>query len=198
MLARVQADFRALTRGLTALEHEQLPFATAKALTDAAQAARIAVRNSLPSVFDRPTPFTMNAVTIRSANKRNLTAVVYVREKQAGYLAIEETGGTATPQKGVAFVFPKAAGRNQYGNLPKGALKRAKARKDVFVGKVDGVGGFWRRTAKGVLQPLAIFYSRATYRPRFGFRERVTRIARATLGPAFREALAQALRTARR
>lgn len=47
----------------------QLPFAAARALTETARKARAAVTASLPQVLDRPTPFTMNAFTVKEATK---------------------------------------------------------------------------------------------------------------------------------
>src|SRR4051794_26909518 len=103
MQIRVAADIRKATRYLDDAAKRQVPFATAKALTATADAARIAVTRSLPHVLDRPTPFTLRSVRISPARKSDLTARVFVMDKQAEYLAIQETGGDATPKK-QAFV----------------------------------------------------------------------------------------------
>lgn len=199
----IRIDMRDVMASLDSAERMQVPFATAKALTACAQAAKVAVTRSLPTVFDRPTPFTMQAVGIRTADKRHLEAWVFIKDRQAKYLELEETGGTRTPPK-TALIMPKAAPRNAYGNLPKGALQRMKADPLVFVGKPKGArtGGFYRRIARtsggGGWQPLAVFISRAVYKPRFGFRERVAKTVRAVFPAAFAEAFQQAMATRRR
>ncbi|WP_439597977.1 hypothetical protein [Falsiroseomonas sp.] len=207
MDAKVRADFRPLTRRLDDLARSQVPFATARALTDMAQAAAVANRRALPSVFDRPTPFTRNSIAATPAKKSNLVARVFVKDRQAEYLQLQETGGTRKPEpskqggtgKGRALIMPKAIARNAFGNIPRRGLAALQRRKDVFVGKTaSGAGGFFRRLASGALQPLALFIGQARYKPRFGFRDRAIKVAQATMTPAFRQALAKAMATARR
>ena len=93
--------------------------------------------------------------------------------------------------------------RNKYGNMPRGALKRALAKPEVFSGKVKGVGGIWQRpkaTARGArrgLKLLAAYQSSARYRPRLSFVPRAELKARKEIGPAIARRLAQAVKTAR-
>lgn len=206
-MIEVRADFRPLTRGLNELAQRQVPFATARALTDMANAAAVANRRALPSIFDRPTPFTRNSVAVAPARKDRLVARVYVKDRQAEYLQLQETGGTREPERskhggsgsGQALIMPKAVRRNAFGNIPFRGLAALKRQKDVFVGKTPaGTGGFFRRLADGVLQPLVLFVRQARYKPRFGFRDRSIKTARAVMTPAFRQALAKAIATARR
>jgi hypothetical protein len=191
------ADFRPMTRRLDDLAKRQVPFATAQALNDTAAAAQIAVKRRLPSIFDRPTPFTLNAIGLERATKTRLVARVFVKEKQAGYLTVEETGGTVTPKKR-AFLLPRGIRRNQYGNMPKGAIAAARAKPTTFSGKVDGVAGVYQRAKKGALKLLTFYASKATYKPRFGFKVRVLKATQATAPSAFREAMARALATAKK
>ncbi|MGG5811455.1 hypothetical protein [Falsiroseomonas sp. CW058] len=203
----IRADLRPLTRNLDDLARRQVPFATARALTAMADAAAVANRRALPSIFDRPTPFTRAGIAVAPARKNSLVARVYVKERQAEYLVLEETGGTRKPERskhggtgrGQALVMPKAVKRNAFGNIGFRGLASLKRRKDVFVGKTaNGTGGFFRRLEDGKLQPLVIFVRSAAYKPRFGFKARVIKVAQATMAPAFRQALAKALATARR
>lgn len=199
---RVTSDIGRLRARLSDVARKQIPFATALALTRTAQAAQVAVTRSMPSVFDKPNPFTMRAVAIQPATKAKPEARVFVRPVQAEYLRLEETGGVRTPKR-KALVMPAAARVNQHGNLPRGAMRTLKARKDVFVGQVNGTGGVWQRPARkgkgrqgAKLAPklLISFQPRAKYQPRFGFNNRVERVVRATIGPALREALTKAMR----
>lgn len=191
----VHADVKAISAQLDQVARKQIPFATAQALTAVAKAAQAKVTRDLPTIFDRPTPFTLRAVGVTSATKASQTAVVFIKPVQAAYLGIEETGGTRLPSR-TALVLPGSIRLNAYGNIPKGALARAKARRNVFVGQVHGVGGFWQR-GKGGLKLLVAFKARATYKPRFGFAANVTAVVRSEIAGAMRDALARALATAR-
>jgi hypothetical protein len=108
---------------------DQMPFAIARALTDAAQEARDRINAEMPKVFDRPVPFTQRAVGIRPATKNHLTASVFVYDKQSGYLLLEETGGIRTPgmagRPGRAIaIAAKGQRRDRFGGLPAGTAKR--------------------------------------------------------------------------
>lgn len=195
----VTTDIKRLTRGLDDVARNQVPFATAKALTASADLARITVTRQLPSIFDRPTPFTMRGITIQAATKRNLQARVFVKDIQAGYLEVQETGGEVRPkQKRPLIIATEQLARDAYGNLPRGTLRREKRKKDVFVGKVGNRRGFFWRLGEGAEVALAFMFRRFKYKPRFQFRARVAKSVKATLPSAFREALRQAMATRRR
>jgi hypothetical protein len=195
----ISTDIKRLTRGLNDTARNQVPFATAKALTASADLARITVTRQLPSIFDKPTPFTMRGITIQAATKRNLQARVFVKDKQAAYLDVQETGGEIRPKaKRPLIMATDTLPRDAYGNLPRGTLRREKRKKDVFVGKVGKRPGFFQRLTQGAEIALAFMYRRFKYKPRFQFRARVTKSVRATLPAAFKQALTQAMRTARR
>lgn len=197
-MIRVSSDLARLSSSLTELQQRQVPFATARALTVTAQLAAGAVTRQLPTIFDRPTPFTLRAIGVQPATKRHLEARVFVKDRQAEYLALEETGGTRQP-KTRALIMPKAAARNAYGNLARNAVRSLKRRKDVFVGQgPGGQGGIYRRRKDDTLQPLIVFVASAHYKPRFGFKVRVGKVVRAAIAPAFREQMRRALATARR
>lgn len=195
----VSTDVRKLSRGLNDLARNQVPFATAKALTASADLARISVTRQLPTIFDKPTPFTMRAVGIERATKSKLQARVFVKRIQAAYLDVQETGGDIRPKaKRPLIIATEQLARDAYGNLPRGTLRREKRKKDVFVGKVGNRRGFFWRLAEGAEVALAFMYRRFKYKPRFQFRTRVAKSVRATLPTTFREALRQAMATRRR
>ena len=54
---------------LEAVSTSQLPFAMSRALNDTAEDVRKAEIAKMQSVFDRPTPYTLNAFQIRPSNK---------------------------------------------------------------------------------------------------------------------------------
>jgi hypothetical protein len=196
----VRHNFAAVAQWLERSVQPQVPFATAKALTDTAREAAKAVTDQLPTVFDRPVPFTLRAIGWERATKASLTARVFIRPTQLKYLALEVTGGTRTPPKR-ALLMPVDIGLNQYGNIPRGKVAALFAKgqggaASVFSGVHHGVPGLWQRTRKG-LRLLVTYKSKAQYKPRLAFGRIVQATVTARLLPNFRAALKQALATAR-
>ena len=66
----VSTDIKRFTGGLNDVARDQVPFATARALTASADLARITITRQLPSIFDKPTPFTMRGVSMCSPQAR--------------------------------------------------------------------------------------------------------------------------------
>ena len=108
---------------------KQLPYATARALTDTAQAARLQIGGDMGKIFESPVPFTVNALGYKPASKSDLCALVFVKDIQAKYLLHEEEGGERTPAENTrkpsaALIVPSKIKLNQYGNIPSGAIAR--------------------------------------------------------------------------
>ncbi len=190
-------NVEAFRRELTDLGAREVPFAAARALTDTARDVEKNTAKRLPKVFDRPTPFTLRGLFVKPATKARLVATVGFKDRQAGYLELQETGGTRRP-KGRALVVPAAARLNRYGNLPRGAVRRALARPDTFSGTVRGVGGIWQRIGRGGVRLLVAYEDRASYAPRLGFAEGARKTALARFGRHFARRFAEAVATGAR
>jgi hypothetical protein len=72
-LAAVKAQFDTLRK-------DQVPYATALALTRTAQAVKVGEVAEMARVFDRPTPYTLNSLYMKPATKRQLEARVWLKE----------------------------------------------------------------------------------------------------------------------
>ncbi|MEX3008993.1 hypothetical protein [Hoeflea sp. TYP-13] len=185
------------TRYVDQKVRRQVPFATAKALTDTARRdCKPAAERLIRKRLDKPTPFTQRGVATRSASKRRLVATVFIKDIQAGYLRVQEKGGTTKP-KGRAFLIPVRQRRNKYGNMPRGAVKAALAKPNTFSGKVRGVGGIWQRMKSGRLKLLIRYEDQTTYRPRLGFHREMAKVASRAFPARFARSLAHAVKTAR-
>lgn len=114
---------------------DQIPFATAKALNDTAKMVRERTVETMRSVFDRPTPFTLNSFQIRPATKTNLTARVEFKHERLSYMRTQVEGGTRRPKRsesalqkkgimraGQYWVPGQGARLNQYGNISGGQI----------------------------------------------------------------------------
>lgn len=141
MKISVQSNLEPVRRQLGALR-DQVPFATALALTKTAQAAQVSVRQEMVRVFDRPTPFTLASTFVRSATKATLEAAVYLKtggNKEGGHaqdrLGHQVLGGQrrfkrmegALRQAGLLgngeqAVPGKAAELDSYGNMSRGQI----------------------------------------------------------------------------
>ncbi|MFS8973871.1 hypothetical protein PO002_05055 [Cupriavidus necator] len=119
----------------------QFPFAVAKGLTQTALDAKQRLVGEMARRFDRPTPYTLNAIYIRSATKQTLEARVWVKS-DAGkgtpaekYLLPEVYGGERRLKRyerslqsagilpaGKATVPGSAAQLDAFGNLNRGQI----------------------------------------------------------------------------
>lgn len=160
----VQANLKPLMKGLDDLAKKQIPFATARALTAVAKKVQAAEKEALTEVFDRPTLFTQRSIGVKAAKKADLTATVYVKDVAAQYLEPFEVGGQhhlPPSKRGGTLLNPKNIQLNQYGNLPKGKLRRLMGRPDVFVGTINFRSG---QTMSGIWQRPERDYRRADYK----------------------------------
>ena len=94
-MSEVMARFQAVAT-------RQLPFALSQALNDTASDIRKAEVEKMKAVFDRPTPYTLNAFQIKPSTKANLSAVVEQKAQSANrnYLKRQAEGG---PRKRTAL-----------------------------------------------------------------------------------------------
>ncbi len=154
----VRADVKRVQKTLSALAYQQLPFATAEALTALAKLVQKEETKALSSTLDNPTPFTLKSIGVKAARKSTMQALVFVKDIAASYLEPYEFGGVHKLNSR-ALLNPKDIGTNQYGNIPKSALARLKGRSDVFIGTVktkagETINGVWQRPTVRVNQKI--------------------------------------------
>ena len=176
----------------------QVPFAIASGINDTLNDVKLEEERRLPVIFDRPTPFTRKGLMIRRASKARLAGELRYKDIQQKYLRLQQTGGVRTP-KGRALVVPVGLRLNQFGNLPRGAIKRLLARRDVFSGEVKGVAGIWQRPKArgGKLKLLIAYEPSAKYQPRMDFGRHAYQVASRVLQQNLARAWRRAIQTAR-
>lgn len=218
----IKHDMDVAARWARAMAADQVPFATAVALTRVAADAATELARELPKYLDKPTPFTMRAFSISRADKRTLTSAVFAKDAQAKYLQWQVFGGNRAPSR-VAQKLPTAIKLNDFGNIPRGEIARlvklaqagkrltkASGRRLAVSSKVDlfygdpGNGtppGIFKRVVQGDqhrLIPLVLFTKQpAHYQQRLPMRAIVERVVRDRFPAHFRAALDQAVRSAR-
>lgn len=192
----IEWNAKAWERELSDVANRQLPFAMMLTINDALKDIETNTIKALDRKFDRPTPFTKRGVYVKRATKRRLIGEVGFKPIQAKYLGLNITGGIRLPKRN-AIIMPVAQRVNKYGNLPRGSVKRAGARKDTFkasrndprtrhlapgiymrgnAGKRRG-GGYGTKgnnyqgkgKARSTISMLVSFKDRAAYRKRYDF-----------------------------
>jgi hypothetical protein len=93
MQMSVRADVDAVKRMLTNVQREQMPFATAAALSDTVKDIRTQVQADIPSQFNLRRPWIVQGIRFTPATKQELTASVYSKDP---FMALQQTGGTKT------------------------------------------------------------------------------------------------------
>ena len=97
----VTFDVDPMIKRLDALKAVQVPFAASLALNRVAKNARDELRKQMDNTYDKPVPFTLNSVFIKSSTKSDLRAKVGLKEFAAKgnpaskYLLPTITGGPA-------------------------------------------------------------------------------------------------------
>jgi hypothetical protein len=197
----VKSDIDKALKRLAEIEKKQVPFATAKALTETAREIQREMPKQVEKDLDQPIGFTKRGFYVVSAKKSDLKAIVGIKDIQAGYLGLQVSGGTARPRKR-ALLSPAGVNLNKYGNMARNKVKQLLARPDVFSGTVRGIAGIWQYQGKAgkpgrKLKLLIRYKDQQEYRPRFKFYDAAEAIARASFRRNFDTALSAALRTAR-
>jgi hypothetical protein len=147
----------------------QLPYATSRALNDAAKEAVKDLNASTTQYFDRPTAFTKRGYSVTGySNKSNLEATLDIRPIQAAYLIPSIVGGVR-PQRpserktpGIAAWRPGSNAKlNASGNISKAQAVKALKGGAAFFSLRDQRGklgpGIYQRMAKGKIRNVLRF-----------------------------------------
>lgn len=129
----VEAELEEVTRYLTAMEREQIPFAASWALNRTAYKVRRAIQDDMRRIFNRPTRYSLNQVGYTKTNKRDLRSTVYIESPDLGpsHLRVHIDGG----------VRPRKRSEQQLGMsgvLPAGLYTVPSSRLLTASGKVSG------------------------------------------------------------
>ena len=202
----VQAEFRSMGA-------DQIPFATALALTKTVQSLQKFDQNTiLPSRFTlRRAPWIKQGVRIKAATKANLEASV---EDIHGFMGLQETGGEKIPF-GNAIAVPLPGARPNVGSIipdnkrPKAVMAnggfirngimyavQARYKKQRRRGGI--VGPMNATQQRNKIVPMYVLVSQANIKPRYEFEKTLAPMVGETFKQQFPIAFAQAVRTAKK
>lgn len=194
---KIKIDDRAVRQYLTGRLAKQIPYARAAALNGIAFAVMRAENQAIGKIFAHPRPFTQRATSVLiKATRQRPMALVGLRPVQERYLAPFEYGGLhSIPRE---FLYePVGAAVDAYMQLRKGTVARLAARKDVFIGTVHMISGFWQRLPKGQLKLLIRLLPNEPVHKHLDFEKRARAIAM-DVGPAeLGKAITRAISTAK-
>jgi hypothetical protein len=203
----VQSDLDRLSKQLTNIQREQVPFATSKALNTVAGDVANAITAQMSRYLDNPTPFTQKAYQSRShtfkgqrATKRSLFVDITPGKIQEAYLRFQIEGGIRKPAQTAIFVPTRVSPKNKYGNVTRGQRKRMVAGEGKFFSagqREEKTPGVYKRTGKETIQPMAFYVEQASYTPIFPIDKIAGGVVKNRFGLRFDQALKRALATAR-
>lgn len=127
------------TANLEDIYRRQVPFATAQALNATVEDLRDYHQSIMPTIFDRPTRYTLNSLRIHKAStRRDLVAGIYFKDqarRRQHYLVPQVEGGTRAlkpfeywlVQRGIMrsgeYAVPASGLKlDGYGNVPSGTI----------------------------------------------------------------------------
>lgn len=223
MQITVESNIKAIMPKLEQFTSRQAPFTIAKALTNTAMAVRKEMNTATTTAFDRPNPFTRSAFVFQKADKTNLTAFVFAKDKQARYLKFGVQGGgrrikafekridattNADADAGTGKLVPtRNVRRDSYGGVSLAQIKRMTQQGNgkFFIGKPQGAGmnagrgyGIYERTSGGKrIKALMLFAEPQSYRKRLDMKGIGMRVVSKTFDNELRTAWAYAMKTAR-
>ena len=201
----IQADFTQLTKNLTAMQRQQVPFAIAQTLNGLADDAAKAITFQMDRYLDRPTSFTKKAYVGgrgfkgKRATKRNFEAILIPGDIQAKYLKFQIAGGTRLPDQKAILVPTRISPKNKFGNLSRANRKRIVAGGGKFFSAGDReekTPGVYKREGERI-RPFAFYVDDARYEAIFPIEKIAGGIVRNNLPRRFREALARSMAGAR-
>lgn len=186
----VSNDLSKLTSNLTSLQRQQLPYANSVALTSTIWNAREFARDGLVRDLDKVSNFTLNAFTIKKANKNKQIASIELKPIQSQYLGWTTEGGTKDRP---TISLPASMRR-----VTRATYNKWIAREDTFQGTIKGIRGLWQRIGKYRVKLLFAYETTAQYEPHsWRYYDDVSRAINTRFAIHWNKAMIRALATAR-
>ncbi|MGV0954546.1 MAG: hypothetical protein ACOYBR_09565 [Fluviibacter sp.] len=202
----INADMREIRDALAEFADKQTPFAIQTALNNAAFATRRAWIETAKARIDKPKKFTLQAVVIRKATKRDLSVEFSFRPGARRVLRALFEGGereikpiekyAGTPRA----VPTSAVDLDRFGNVPQAQYQRLfnqlrKGNRFIVRNPRGRPPGIYGRVGKSLV-PFFLFADRTKYTKRFSWDRDIRAVMRKQLATAIPAAIEKALLTA--
>ena len=179
MQISIKSNIDQVTKGLSDIQKNQIPFVASKTLNQLAQNIS---RKVMPDKADKTfqggaVPFTKRAFKYRKSTKRDLVSSVFVDPITHKYMTFMVSGGTRFPENRSILVSTRHSKLNRYGNIPRATLQKMindkkKYFKGVPKGQPSAGEGIWERYGRKTsprIRMVAMYKKDAQYRPLFPF-----------------------------
>lgn len=216
MQISIAAEIRSVERYLTDVQKRQIPFAASRTLNILARdIARKEMPKKADATFDGGAPsFTKRGFFYKKSTKKDLTATVYVGDKQAEYLKFQILGGVRLPRRKALMISTDKTRVNRYGNITRATYNNIiNDKTKYFKGVPKGFSGknyegIWERYGRSAKYPsgqairmVARYIGKAQYEPLFPYAETAEGVVFGREGKAarvFRQQLKAAIATSKR
>ena len=191
----IKSNIKEVTKGMSSIQKQQIPFATANAINTTLFELKKEMAKQTVKKLDNPTPFTQRGFLVDKAKKTKLFGLLFAKEEVAKYLHYQIEGGTRS--SGKKFAIPTSNAKlNRYGNIPnkKGGVVKGKKQKIL---KIKGMTGVYETHKDRTLKLIVAFKNSATYKAKFPFYIIAKKFTEAKFDKNFAKALTRALKTAR-
>jgi len=199
MQISIKSNVRQLERKLLGFK-KQVPFATARALSNIAYGARQSTVKQIDKDVNKPKPFTKKSPRYKRATKANQTAIVYIMPIAFNYLSHLVNGGRVMPKRS-KIVIGVNARRNQYGNTTRKGINTLLARPDTFIATIKGIHGIWKRyggKAKNRVKLMYVFVPSTNYQAnQFKYFANVQKFVLDNFNSELSKSIHQAIKSAR-
>ena len=199
----IKFDFAELSSNLNEMARDQIPFASALALTRLAQEAQTFVRGDLPSHFIIRNGWAQRGIQVKAASKKDwpqAEAEVGTRDE---FMARQMLGGVKTSLTGRQLAIPKAARMSPQALTPKSKWPSALLKKAGIFLQTPKTGNMAGRTAvfqrmrpspwRYPLKTLYLFRGRISVKKRYDLEQTVEKIVASRYDETFGKALAYAI-----
>lgn len=209
----VRSNIAEVSRRLTDTQRNQIPYATARALTKTVfQLKTVDAPESMKKDMAQPVRYTVGSVRYKGATKANQRATVYIEKGRLKYLRHPESGEDREPRTFGYVMVPVGlerqggSGRVLSSRLARTYRSTLLSKPDYFEATIRSTTGIWQRVGEpgprgGTPRHvrLAVLYlPRTEYRKTWEFYRPLARRAGSVFSYELNGALAIALATARR
>lgn len=177
----VKNDLAQAKKLLRSIDSKQIPFAIQQAINKTAYQVKDELVAEMKRVFDRPTPYTLNAIRVKTTDKKTLEALVWLKDEfgtskgtaATKYLYPQIAGGGRSVKRfekwmqgrgilpnGMHVVPASGAELDQYGNIKRGTftkvLSKLQANPDPMANET--IASRKRASSRRAKQPKASYF----------------------------------------
>jgi hypothetical protein len=210
---KIESNVKELNKKLGMFQKKHMPEIVADGINVVAAKSANAMRSQFAKSFDKPVSKTVKSVLVFAAKPKDLSALVFIRNKggygkpPSEYLEPFLSGKPKTPQKSNVIIPTKNTKTNQYGNITAGNRNKYFSNDNkYFVGVPKGFPnagyGVWERygrnatgsSAGAKIRMMVNLSKQQNFRKRFDFFKTVSGVVKNNMAKALDKEMRRILR----